>query len=173
MGTSPRPPPSPKFRREIAKAIAVSAKAVYLGITLRPPNEKYNRWRVQVAFEGRKFDKTYGTGIGNAYKGYLQAEEWLTREKAGFHGQPEYESARLADFIDDYIPRRGKDGRWADKTQHQRKGDFRALVQIADDRHLRCKDLKAVHLRDYLAVVRTASRGRTIKGLTKTMIIFG
>ena len=38
--------------------------------------------------------------------------------------------------------------RWADRTQHQRKGDFRALV-------------------------RTASRGRTIKGLTKTMSIFG
>lgn len=172
MGHQPIDPP-PKFRREMERAIASGAKAIYLGITLRPPNEKYNRWRVQVAYEGRKFDKTYGPGIGNAYKGYLQADEWLTREKAGFQGHPEYESAWLADFIDDYVERRGKDGRWADKTQHQRKGDFRALVKIAEDRHLRCKDLKAVHLRDYLATVKTASRGRTIKGLTKTMIIFG
>ena len=163
MGHQPIDPP-PKFRREMERAISSGTKSVYLGITLRPPNEKYNRWRVQVAYEGRKFDKTYGPGIGNAYKGYLQADEWLTREKAGFQGHPEYESAWLADFIDDYVERRGKDGRWADKTQHQRKGDFRALVKIAEDRHLRCKDLKAVHLRDYLAAVTTASRVRTIKG---------
>ena len=68
MGHQPIDPP-PKFRREMERALSSAAKSVYLGITLRPPNEKYNRWRVQVAYEGRKFDKTYGPGIGNAYKG--------------------------------------------------------------------------------------------------------
>lgn len=170
MGHLPIDPP-PKFRREMDKAIATGVKAVVNGITLRPPTQTYNRWRVQVAYEGRAFDRTYG--VGNAYKGYLQADEWLIREKAGHQGWPEFENAWLTDFIDDYIERRGKDGRWTDKTQRQRRGDFSALREIGEKRRLRCKDLNAMHLREYLATVRTAGRGVTIKGLTKTMLVFG
>lgn len=158
MGHLPVDPP-PKFRREMDKAIASGVKAIYNGVTLRTPSETYNRWRVQVAHEGRAFDKTYGPGMGNAYKGYLQADEWLTREKAGFQGRPEFETAWLVDFIDDYIERRGKDGRWSDKTQNQRRGDFAALRAIGEKRRMRCRDLNAMHLREYLATVSTAGRG--------------
>ena len=38
---------------------------------------------------------------------------------------------------------------------------------------MRCRDLNAMHLREYLATVSTAGRGVTIKGLTKTMLVFG
>lgn len=172
MGHQPIDPP-PKFVREMDKAIASGRKAIYNGVTLRPPSQTYNRWRVKVAYEGRVFDKTYGVGVGNAYKGYLQADEWLIREKAGHQGRPEFETAWLADFIDDYIERRGKDGRWCDKTQHQRRSDFAALRAIGEKRRLHCRDLNAMHLREYLATVRTAGRGVTVKGLTKTMLVFG
>jgi len=68
MGHLPVDPP-PKFRREMEKAIAGRRKAVYNGITLRPPTDTYSRWRVKVAYEGRVFDRTYGTDIGKPTSG--------------------------------------------------------------------------------------------------------
>ena len=165
--------PPPKFRRLLERAAAAGDPVAFGDIVMRPPTDTLHRWRVWVFHEGRRFDSTYGAGVGFAYKGYLDAAAWLARERAGNLGQPEFETTHLADFIDDYVARRGMDGRWSDRTQASRERDLRALRDIAEKRRLRCCDLNAMHLREYLTTVRSPGRAATVKSLVKTMLTFG
>ncbi len=172
MGHGTVEPPA-RVRRDLERAVTSGQKVMIAGISLNPPTPPLNRWRVQVHYQGRRFDRTYGPGVANAYKGYLQADAWVIQQKAGHVGRPEFESAWLADFIDDYVNRRGKDGQWSDRTQRQRRLDFRGLRQVAIKERLRCLELNAMHLREHLATVSTAGRATTVKGVTKTMLVFG
>ena len=172
MGRMPVEPPT-KMRRILEKAVAVGESVVVDGITLYPPREDRRRWRVKVHYEKRAFDKTYGDGLGYAYKGFLEADAWLVELKAGVSGKPEFEAASLAAFIDDYVGRRGMSGKWSSKTQVQRKGDFKPLREIAIRDNLQCRDLNAMHLRECLRCVGTAGRGASLRGLLRTMLAFG
>ncbi len=165
--------PPPKQRRILARASSDGQRVILGSVTLTPPKAGRNNWRIQVHHEGRRFDSTFGPSISSAYRGYLAAEEWLVQQKSGRQGRPEFENTWLTTFIDDYVNRRGKDGQWADRTQHQRSLDLSALRAIAEKDRLRCADLNAQHLRAYLATVSTAGRAVTVKGVTKTMLIFG
>lgn len=172
MGRKPIEPPS-KMRKILERAIASGDAVTVNGVTLYPPKDGRNRWRVKVHYERRTFDKTYGSAVGYAYKGFLEADAWLVELKAGISGRPEFESVELAVFIDDYIGRRGKSGKWSDKTQTQRRGDFAPLRDIAVRERLRCRDLTAMQLRECLSRVGTAGRGDSLRGLLRTMLVFG
>lgn len=172
MGHQPLEPPA-KFRRDAQTAIHWHGFLKMGDIRLTAPTSKRRSWRVQVHYEGRRFDRSYGAGIGSAYKGYLQAQDWLAQQRAAHLHRPEFEATPLAAFIDDYITRRGKDGRWSDKTMRDRSHDLHGLRDIAVKNRLRCLDLNAAHLREHLATVGTAGRATSVKGVTKTMLAFG
>jgi integrase len=172
MGRKPIDPP-PRMRRILEKALRAGEPVTVDGVTLYPPRCDLRRWRVKVHHERRTFDKTYGAGLGHAYKGFLEADAWLVELKSGLSGRPEFESAPLAGFIDDYVGRRGKSGKWSTKTQAQRRVDFRPLRAIAERDRLACRDLNAMHLRECLRAVGTAGRGNSLRGLLRTMLVFG
>jgi len=79
----------------------------------------------------------------------------------------------LAAFIDDHVARRGMSGKWSSKTQVQRKADFRPLREIAIRDNLQCRDMNAMHLRECLRCAGTAGRGTSLRGLLRTMLVFG
>lgn len=160
--------------RKILEKAALSGESVNVdGITLYPPRADSRRWRVKVHFEKRAFDKTYGDGLGYAYKGFLEADAWLVELKAGVSGKPEFEATSLATFIDDYVERRGMSGKWGLKTQEQRKADFKHFREIAMRDDLQCRDMNAMHRRECLRCVGTAGRGTSLRGLLRTMLVFG
>ena len=80
---------------------------------------------------------------------------------------------RVAAFIDDYVARRGMSGKWSSKTQVQRKADFRPLREIAIRDNLQCRHMNAMHLRECLRCAGTAGRGTSLRGLLRTMLVFG
>ena len=172
MGRKPIEPPA-KMRKILERAVSSGGAVTVDGVTLYPPKGERNRWRVKVHYERRTFDKTFGGSLGYAYKGFLEADAWLVELKAGVSGRPEFEGASLASFIDDYVRRRGKSGKWSDKTMAQRKADFRPLREIAERDNLRCRDLNAMHLRECLRQVGTTGRGNSLRGLLRTMLVFG
>ncbi len=96
----------------------------------------------------------------------------FTPAELALFGRPEFESASLAAFINDYVGRRGKSGKWSDKTRAQRKADFRPLREIAERDNLKCRDLNAMHLRECLRQVGTTERGHSLRGLLRTMLVF-
>jgi hypothetical protein len=112
MGRKPVDPP-PRMRRILEKALHAGEPVTVDGVTLYPPRGDLRRWRVKVLHERRTFDKTYGAGLGYAHKGFLEADAWLVELKSGLSGRPEFESAPLAGFTDDYVGRRGKSGEWS------------------------------------------------------------
>ena len=93
--------------------------------------------------------------------------------KAGVSGRTKFESESLAFFIDDYVGRRGKSGKWSDKTRAQRKACFRPPREIAERDNLKCRDLNAMHLRECLRQVGTTGRGHSLRGLLRIMLVFG
>lgn len=172
MGRKPIEPPA-KMRKILEQTLASGNAVTVDGVTLYPPKGDRNRWRVKVHYERRVFDKTFGGSLGFAYKGFLEADAWLVELKAGVSGRPEFEGASLATFIDDYIGRRGKSGQWSDKTKAQRRLDFKPLRDVAARDGLKCRDLNAMHLRECLRKVGTAGRGNSLRGLLRTMLVFG
>lgn len=163
-----------EFSRDAKRSARTNRPFRLNHVKVHPPTEGRPYWRLDYTVGGRRREPSGGTTVASAYKAWAKAAAEIERESRVATGEAELGDQSLATLIDLYQSRGGPKGRWKDKTKRDRKSDFRVLREIAVAQNLRCIDLNASHLRQFLKkACGTESRARTVKSVMRTFLHWG
>lgn len=166
--------PEPGVRKKMERALRTQEKLEIDQITLTPPSPGRTTWRIRARFENQNHELSGGKDIGEAYAAFLEMISRMSYAKYGQQALPESQDIFLADAIRAYIEQNGPKNEWKYKTKIDRKVDFGTLITLADSRKIKCSQVTVALLREYLNnATRTAKRGKHLKGVLKTFLIWG
>jgi hypothetical protein len=166
--------PSPRMARQLAKAQQTGKKLLVDGITIVPPTPSRKNWRVKFSYNNINSDISGGTTFASINAAFLTSKARYDSLLNSSVGLPEHGDVLLAEVLTNYINQGGKDNQWKIGTKRDRQDDFLHLLRIANQQNLKCNQVNATHLRNYLSsATRTALRGKHLHGLLRTFINWG
>jgi len=176
MKTKRRVPiaPSEAFSKELRWSQKHKKPINADGVTITPPAKLKGNWRLRITVNGKLIERSGGRDFSTVYAALLDLKrltEYSNRSSLGLPAKGHY---RLDDAIAHYFDARGPQGIWKQRTKENRADDFNHLMRLAKESSLKCEDLNATIMREYLSnATATLTRAKTLEGVLKTLIEWG
>ncbi len=160
-----------KHRKALEEAVKSGSTLELDGIAIYPPGGSRATWRTKQHINGRAYERSGGPTLETAYAAYLTQLEFRAKEGFSTTGRPALERRTVAEMVEAYVTRGGKNGRWNDTTTQDRRRDFAELVRLGD--RVSCENLTAAHVRRFICSAGTAGRGQSLRNITGTLLAWG
>lgn len=176
MKTKKRIPvqPSEALLKELKYAEKNGTSFSVDGISITPPDAVKGNWRVRATIDGKTKERTSGSDYALVNAAYLELKNLREYSERGVLGLPEKGHYLLQDAISYYFEIGGPKGIWKHRTKKNRGEDFNHLVIMARANSIKCCELNAKTMREFLAnATATQTRASTIESALRTFVDWG